>query len=56
VNLQNLSAVNIVIILVDGAWVGSRFAVTKGEKWIQGFLVLAVVAMAVKLSGIVPGW
>jgi len=39
-----------------GAWVGSRFAVTKGEKWIQAFLVLAVVAMAVKLSGIVPGW
>ena len=39
-----------------GAWLGSHFAVTKGEKWIRAFLILAVVAMAVKLSGIVPGW
>jgi uncharacterized protein len=39
-----------------GGWLGSRFAVTKGEKWIQAFMVLAVVGMAIKLSGIVPGW
>jgi uncharacterized membrane protein YfcA len=39
-----------------GGWLGSRFAVTKGEKWIRAFMVLAVVGMAIKLSGIVPGF
>lgn len=42
--------------MAAGAWLGSRFCVTKGEKWIRAFLILAVVAMAIKLSGIVPGW
>lgn len=39
-----------------GGWLGGRFAVTKGEKWIRIFLVLAVVAMAVRLTGLVPWW
>jgi uncharacterized membrane protein YfcA len=39
-----------------GGWLGSRFAVVKGEKWIQAFMVLAVVIMAVKLSGLIPGF
>ncbi|AHF06981.1 sulfite exporter TauE/SafE family protein [Desulfitobacterium metallireducens] len=32
-----------------GAWLGSNFAVSKGEKWIQIILVVTVVAMSAKL-------
>lgn len=32
-----------------GAWFGSNFAVSKGEKWIQIILVITVVIMSVKL-------
>jgi uncharacterized protein len=39
-----------------GAWLGSRFAVVKGEKWVRAILVVAVLVMAVRLSGIIPGW
>jgi len=35
-----------------GAYLGSNFAVKKGDKWIRVVLVIAVLAMAVKLSGI----
>lgn len=35
-----------------GAWIGSHFAVSKGEKWIRIVLVLAVVLMAAKLFGL----
>lgn len=34
-----------------GGWLGSNFAVSKGDKWIRVFLVIAVVAMAAKLLG-----
>ena len=39
-----------------GGWIGSRFQVAKGEKWVRIVLVVAVLAMAVRLSGIIPGW
>lgn len=32
-----------------GAWLGSNFAVDKGEKWIRRILVLTVVSMSAKL-------
>ena len=35
-----------------GAHLGASFAVKKGDKWIRGILVIAVIAMALKLSGI----
>jgi uncharacterized protein len=39
-----------------GGWIGSRFQVEKGEKWVRIFMIVTVVAMAVQLSGIVPAW
>ena len=35
-----------------GAWLGARFSVTGGEKWIRVILVVAVVVMAVRVSGL----
>ncbi|WP_366923655.1 sulfite exporter TauE/SafE family protein [Metallumcola ferriviriculae] len=35
-----------------GGWLGSNFAVAKGDKWIRVFLVIAVVMMAAKLLGV----
>lgn len=35
-----------------GAWLGARFSVTGGEKWIRVFLVAAVLVMAVRVSGL----
>lgn len=32
-----------------GAWIGSRWSVRKGDKWIKRFLLVTVVALAVKL-------
>ena len=32
-----------------GAWIGSHWAVTKGDKWIRVVLVVAVLAFAIKL-------
>jgi uncharacterized protein len=32
-----------------GAWLGSNFAVSKGEKWIRFFLVISVLFMSAKL-------
>lgn len=32
-----------------GAWIGSNFAVSKGEKWIRRILVITVVFMSAKL-------
>jgi len=39
-----------------GGWIGSHVAVTKGEKWVRAVLVVAVLAMALRLSGLIPGW
>jgi uncharacterized membrane protein YfcA len=36
-----------------GAWIGSTFAVSKGEKWIKWILALVIVIMAFKLVFIV---
>ncbi|MCK4260858.1 MAG: sulfite exporter TauE/SafE family protein [Halanaerobiales bacterium] len=35
-----------------GAWLGSNFAVSKGDKWIRVVLVIAVLAMSAKLLGL----
>lgn len=35
-----------------GAWLGSTFAVEKGDKWIKIVLVVAVLTMAAKLLGV----
>lgn len=32
-----------------GAWIGSNFAVSKGDKWIRIILIVAVTGMAIKL-------
>jgi len=32
-----------------GAWVASRFSVKKGDGFIKAFLVVSVIAMAIKL-------
>jgi len=37
-----------------GGWVGSHFAVKKGEKWIKIILVIAVLGMSAKLLGVFP--
>lgn len=34
-----------------GAWLGSNFAVAKGDKWIRAILVVTVLAMSAKLLG-----
>jgi len=39
-----------------GGWLGSHLAVSKGEKWVRAVLVVTVVAMALRLSGLIPGW
>ena len=35
-----------------GAWIGARFSVAGGERWIRAILVVAVVVMAVRVSGL----
>ncbi|NLC77313.1 MAG: sulfite exporter TauE/SafE family protein, partial [Clostridia bacterium] len=35
-----------------GGWLGSNFAVAKGDKWIRIILVVTVTAMAAKLLGL----
>lgn len=32
-----------------GAWIGSRWSVKKGDQWIKRFLVVMVIALAIKL-------
>ncbi len=41
-----------------GGWLGSNFAVSRGDKWIRVFLVIAVTLMAAKLLGLfeILGW
>jgi uncharacterized protein len=40
----------------SGGWVAGRLAASKGERVIRPVLVIAVLVMAVRLSGIIPGW
>jgi uncharacterized membrane protein YfcA len=37
-----------------GGWIGSHLAVTKGERWIRLMLTICVMAMVIKLSGLIP--
>ncbi|NLE77778.1 MAG: sulfite exporter TauE/SafE family protein [Chloroflexi bacterium] len=39
-----------------GGWLTGRFSVTKGERWIRPVLIVCVLAFALKLSGLIPGW
>jgi len=32
-----------------GSWVASRLSVKKGDKWIRWFIIITVIALAVKL-------
>jgi uncharacterized membrane protein YfcA len=35
-----------------GAYLGSNFAVSKGDKWIRAFLIIAILSMSAKLLGV----
>ena len=35
-----------------GAYLGSNFAVSKGDKWIRVFIVIAILSMSAKLLGL----
>jgi len=35
-----------------GAYLGSNFAVSKGDKWIRVFIVIAILSMSAKLLGV----
>ncbi|MCP4000895.1 MAG: sulfite exporter TauE/SafE family protein, partial [Gammaproteobacteria bacterium] len=37
-----------------GGWIGRHWAVAKGERWIRLVLTICVVAMVIKLSGLIP--
>ena len=37
-----------------GGWIGSHWAVKKGERWLRMLLTICVVAMVIKLSGLIP--
>jgi uncharacterized membrane protein YfcA len=37
-----------------GGWIGSHWAVTGGERWIKWAITICVVAMVIKLTGLVP--
>jgi uncharacterized protein len=37
-----------------GGWIGSHWAVDKGERWIRWVLTVCVIAMVIKLSGLIP--
>ncbi len=37
-----------------GGWLGSHWAVTRGERWLRLILVICVVAMAMKLFDLIP--
>lgn len=35
-----------------GAYLGSNFAVSKGDKWIRVFIVIAILSMSARLLGL----
>ena len=37
-----------------GGWIGSHWAVARGERWIRLVLTICVIAMVIKLSGLIP--
>ena len=37
-----------------GGWIGSHWAVAIGERWIRIVLILCVMAMVIKLFGLIP--
>ena len=38
--------------LSAGGWVGAKFAVRGGEKWIRGVMIVAAIALALRLLGV----
>jgi uncharacterized membrane protein YfcA len=39
-----------------GSWLASHLAVKKGEKFVRGVLIVALVVMSVRYLGIIPGF
>ncbi len=37
-----------------GGWIGSHWAVTKGDRWIRLILSISVIGMVIKLFGLIP--
>jgi len=37
-----------------GGWIGSHWAVARGERWIRLVLTICVIAMVIKLLGLIP--
>lgn len=37
-----------------GGWIGSHWAVARGERWIRFVLTICVIAMVIKLLGLIP--
>ncbi len=37
-----------------GGWIGSHWAVSKGEQWIRLVLSISVIVMVIKLFGLIP--
>ncbi len=33
----------------SGSWIASRYSVSKGDKWVRGFIIITVLALAIKL-------
>lgn len=51
-NVRWLPAIVLAVGLTIGGWVGARFAVRGGEKWIRIVMVVAAIALAAKLLGV----
>lgn len=51
-NVRWLPAFILAVGLTIGGWVGARFAVRGGEKWIRIVMVIAAVALAARLLGV----
>lgn len=47
-----LLGVTLAIGQAIGAYLGSTFAVAKGDRWIRAILIISALAMAIKLSGL----
>jgi len=51
-NVRWIPAIILAVGLTIGGWVGARFAVRGGEKWIRVVMVIAAVALAARLLGV----
>lgn len=51
-NVAWVPAVVLAVGLTIGGWVGARFAVRGGEKWIRIVMIVAAIALAARLLGV----